>query len=153
MIIEAPAQGTAVEKKEAAPSAVSTEVQPAVFERLHALVRKGYAANIGTETGTERIVLRHLGKAPDLVLHPNGLVEEHDGRRPMHKRHLNELTPIGADSDSDHLRFMRFLETVPKASLRDRTRPWRHKFVYFPLALFALWMACLAITALILEGG
>lgn len=125
--------------------------RPAVFERLHALVRKGYVAEIGTATGTEIIVLRHLGKAPDLVLRSNGVVEGHDGRRPWHKRTIDAPAAIGADGDAEHLRFMKFLDTVPPPTFRDRTRPWRHKYVYFPAVLVLLWGLCLALTVSIFE--
>ena len=154
MIAEAPAKDVVVKSEggtltgEVLPPAP----QPVAFERLHALVRKGYVANIGAETGTEVIVLRHLGKAPDLILHGNGVVEGFDGRRPWHKRSIDAPPAIAADRDAEHLRFMKFLDTVPKASLRDRTRPWRHKYVYFPAALIVLWAVCIGITAAIMGG-
>ena len=51
------------------------EAAPPVIERLHALVRKGYRPEIGAGAATDRIVLRHPGRAPDLVLHADGTVE------------------------------------------------------------------------------
>jgi hypothetical protein len=120
-----------------------------VLDRLHALVRKGYNADIGTKTKTDVIVLRHLGKAPDLVLHPDGSIEGWDGRRPWHKKNIDAPTELAPDKDGE-LRFMKFLDTVPKASLRDRTRPWRKKYVYFPVVLIVVWGICMALTALIL---
>ena len=137
------------EPREPVPAAATVINRPPVFERLHALVRKGYIADIGADAGTESIVLRHLGKAPDLVLHGNGVIEELDARRPLHKRKLEALPRIAADQDADHLRFMRFLDTVPQPSLRDRTRRWRQKYIYFPVVLVIVWGLCFAITATI----
>lgn len=131
---------------------VQMERSSAAFERLHALVRKGYKPEIGTEAGTDIIVLRHLGKAPDLVLHGDGVVEGWEGRRPRHKKRIDAPATIAADKDAEHLRFMKFLETVPKASLRDRTRPWRTKYIYVPAVMIAVWLVCLAFTAIVMGG-
>ena len=125
------------------------ENQLPVFERLHALARKGYKPNIGAKEGDDRIVLRHLGKAPDLILHPNGVIEEFDGRRPRHKRHVQGPGSIPATRDADHLQFMKFLDTVQRPTWFDRTRPWRKKYVYVPTGLLAFWGLCLTFTALI----
>ena len=136
------------------PSEVQTAEQyrraPA-FDRLHALVRKGYVAKIGAEDGTGSIELRHLGKAPDLILHGDGVVEGLDARRPWHKRAIEPPARIEAERDADHLRFMKFLDTVPPASLRDRTRPWRKKYVYIPAVLIAIWTICFLFTALLMN--
>ena len=130
----------------ALPSATVEQNQSARgFERLHALVRKGYAAEIGTGTGTETVVLRHAGKAPDLVLHGDDRIVGLDGWRPLHKRDIDP-PEIAAGRDADDVRFMKFLETVPKPSLRDRTRRWRHKYVYFPAILVVVWGLCLLFT-------
>lgn len=154
MIVEAPAKQPDVVER--GSRAVAGEIlppapQPAAFERLHALVRKGYIAEIGKDTGTDVIVLRHLGKAPDLVLRGNGVVEGLDGRRPWHKKGIEAPPSIAADGDAEQLRFMKFLDGVPRATLRDRTRPWRHKYVYFPAVLFVIWGICMALTALMLS--
>ena len=72
------------DKRRAVVAEVLGPEQPSpVFERLHALVRRGYVANIGTDADTDTVVLRHLGKAPDLVLHGDGVVEGFEGRRPV----------------------------------------------------------------------
>jgi hypothetical protein len=123
-----------------------------VLERLHALVRKGYRPEIGKDTETDVIVLRHLGRAPDLVLHSNGVVEGFPGRRPRFKREIDAPPPFGADQIAEQLRFMRFLDTIPRASLRDRTRRWRHKYIYFPLVFAILLGIHLAFTAIILDS-
>lgn len=119
------------------------------FERLHALSRKGYVADLGTETPSGGIVLRHLGKAPDLLLHPDGMVEEHDGRVPWHKRKVTGPGNIAAREDADQVRFLKFIETVPKPTLRDRTRPWRKKYIYVPIVLLIVWGLSLAFTAML----
>jgi hypothetical protein len=131
---------------------VKVHNQSAPFERLHALVRKGYSAALGTETEDGSIILKHLGKAPDLILRPDGTIVEYDGRRPWHKRHVSSPGRIPAERDADHLQFMKFLETVPKATLRDRTRPWRKKYIYVPALLLIFWGLSLLFTVTI-SGG
>lgn len=123
-----------------------------VLERLHALVRKGYRPEIGKGTETDLVVLRHLGRAPDLVLHSNGVVEGFGGRVPRFKREIAPPPAIGTDQVGEQLRFMRFLDTIPKPSLRDRTRRWRHKYIYFPLVFVILLGIHLAFTAMIVDG-
>ncbi|HEV2078669.1 MAG TPA: hypothetical protein VGR19_02065 [Allosphingosinicella sp.] len=113
-------------------------------------MRKGYRPVIGTEAATDVVVLHHLGSAPDLVLHGDGVVEGWEGRRPRHKRNVAAPAAIAADRDAEHLRFMKFLETVRPPSLRDRTRPWRKKYVYVPVVLIAIWLICFAFTAMLL---
>ena len=132
---------------------VVVQNQSSAFERLHALVRKGYSASLGQESHDGSIVLKHLGRAPDLVLHPDGSIEEHQGRRPRHKRRLPNLGLIPAERDSDHVKFMKFLDTVPKATLRDRTRPWRRKYIYVPALLLIFWGLSLLFTITILTAG
>ena len=123
-----------------------------VLERLHALVRKGYRPEFGKDTETDLIVLRHLGRSPDLVLHSDGTVEGHAGRRPRFKREIDAPEAFGPDRIAEQLRFMRFLDTIPRASLRDRTRRWRHKYIYFPLVFAILLAIHLAFTAIILDS-
>ena len=149
---EAPAVPMVADPATAPPQEiVAQDVQGRGFERLHALVRKGYAADIGTETGTETVVLRHAGKAPDLVLHGDGRIAGLDARRPLHKRNI-EAPEIAAASDADDVKFMKFLETVPRPSLRDRTRRWRHKYVYLPAVLVIVWGLCLLLTMFLLNA-
>ena len=122
-----------------------------VLERLHALVRKGYKPQIGTGRDTDSIVLRHLGKAPDLVLQPDGTVAPLDGRWPRHKRKVPVPRPFAPDQMAERLRFLQFLETVPEASLRDRTRPWRQRFIYLPVVLAFLIFVNLLVTAMVFD--
>jgi hypothetical protein len=137
-----------VQEPETAP-----DLESPVLERLHALVRKGYRAEIGADTATDIIVLRHVGRAPDLVLHSNGELEGHDGRRPRYKRDVEPPPLFAAGKLSEQLRFMKFLDSVPRATLRDRTRRWRHKYIYFPLVMAILLAIHLAFTAIILDDG
>lgn len=128
-------------------------VSPPTLERLHALVRRGYKAELGTSGNPDRLVLRHLGLAPDLVLHSNGDIEGLDARRPRFKRHIEPPAPIGGSTDSDHLRFMRFLDTVPKAGFWHRNRPWRKKYLYLPAVLVVVWFVCVMLTMILAEAS
>ncbi|HEX8514308.1 MAG TPA: hypothetical protein VF688_14525 [Allosphingosinicella sp.] len=124
---------------------------PPVLARLHALVRRGYTAELGAPGNPDRLVLRHLGLAPDLVLHSNGDLEGLDARRPRFKRHIDPPAPIGGGTDSDHLRFMRFLDTVPKATFWHRNRPWRKKYLYLPAVLVVVWFVCVMLTVTVIS--
>jgi hypothetical protein len=128
------------------------EKQGLAFERLHALVRKGYTAEIGEQSDDRSIALRHLGKAPDLRLHADGRIEPLDARIPRHKRRLKAMTTLPAEREADQLAFMRFLDTVPKATLRDRTRPFRRKYFYIPAAVLIFWGLSLMFTVIIANG-
>ena len=123
-----------------------------VLERLHALVRKGYRPEIGKDTDTDVVVLRHLGKAPDLVLHSDGRVEPCGGRWARHKRHIEPPAPFGPVDLAEQLRFMRFLDTVPPVTFWHRNRPWRKKYLYLPAVLVIVWLACVMLTVLIFGG-
>jgi hypothetical protein len=122
-----------------------------VLERLHALVRRGYTAQLGASGNPDRVVLRHLGLAPDLVLHSNGDLEGLDARRPRYKRDIDPPAPIGGVTDADHLRFMRFLDTVPPITFWHRNRPWRKKYLYLPAVLVAVWLGCVMLTVMLFD--
>jgi hypothetical protein len=151
MIAEKP-RGVAVRAEVLRPVAVAETASSPVLERLHALVRRGYTAEIGTPGNPDRVVLRHLGLAPDLLLHADGEVEGLDARRPRYKRDIEPPARIGATADADHLRFMRFLDTVPPATFWHRNRPWRKKYLYLPAALIITWFACVSLTALLFSN-
>ncbi|HEX8307955.1 MAG TPA: hypothetical protein VF645_05995 [Allosphingosinicella sp.] len=121
------------------------------LERLHALVRRGYTAQLGASANPDRVVLRHLGLAPDLVLHANGDIEGLDARRPRYKRDIDPPAPIGGRTDADHLRFMRFLDTVPPITFWHRNRPWRKKYLYLPAVLVVVWLACVMLTVMLFD--
>ena len=128
--------------------------QTYAFERLHALARKGYRPEIGaagTDGADGTIALRHLGKAPDLLLHPDGRIEGLGGRIPRFKRMVHAPT-LPALNDGDQVAFLKFLDTVPKARFRDRTRRWRTRWVYLPATLVALWGVSIGLTALLVDG-
>jgi hypothetical protein len=123
--------------------------QEVAFDRLHALVRKGYKPEIGVESPNGTIALRHLGKAPDLILHGDGRVEPLGGRIPRHKRKVVEIT-VAAETDAHQVEFLKFVEGVPRPTRWDRTRPLRKKYVYLPTALVAVWGICLTFTAIVI---
>ncbi|MGA9581123.1 MAG: hypothetical protein WBR13_04025 [Allosphingosinicella sp.] len=133
---------------------LSVMAEPAaspVLERLHALVRRGYTAELGASGNPDRLVLRHLGLAPDLVLHANGDLEGLDARRPRYKRDIDPPVPIGGSTDADHLRFMRFLDTVLPATFWHRNRPWRKKYLYLPAVLVIVWAICMTLSVIFLD--
>ena len=145
------AQEPLVLTPEALPAAAEPAPPPPAIERLHALVRRGYRPEIGTGTATESIVLRHVGRAPDLVLHADGTVDGHGGRVPRFKKDV-EPPPAFATSLAEQLRFLRVLDSVPKATLWDRTRRFRHKYVYLPIAFAILVAINLLITTIVMSG-
>jgi hypothetical protein len=127
------------------------EKQEVAFERLHALVRKGYRPEIGSDGAGGTIALRHLARAPDLLLHADGRVEGLPGRVPHYKRKV-DAPSIPALRDADQIEFLKFLDNVPRPRLRDRTRRWRTRWVYLPASLMAMWGVSIALTALIVDG-
>ena len=139
----------AVRAESGRPVAFAHPDSSPVLERLHALVRRGYKAELGASGNPDQVVLRHLGLAPDLVLHANGDLEGLDARRPRYKRNIDPPAPIGGASDSDHLRFMRFLDRVPPITFWHRNRPWRKKYLYLPAVLVVVWLVCVMLTMIL----
>ncbi len=127
------------------------EKQELAFDRLHALVRKGYKPEIGTEGAGGTITLRHLARAPDLLLHADGRIDGLPGRVPHYKRKV-PAPAIPALREADQIEFLKFLDTVPRTRLRDRTRRWRTRWVYLPATLVVLWGLSITLTALIVDG-
>ena len=127
------------------------EQQELAFDRLHALARKGYRPEIGSEDAGGTIKLRHVAKAPDLLLHADGRIEGLPGRVPHYKRKV-DAPFIPAQRQSDQIEFLKFLDAVPKATLRDRTRRWRTRWVYLPASLVAFWGISITLTAIIVGG-
>lgn len=131
-----------------------TGIEGHAFERLHALVRKGYKPELGSDDASGSIRLTHVAAAtPDLILHENGVIEPVVDRIPRHKRRLPTLPTMGAASDADQVAFLRFVEKIPKATLRDRTRRWRTKWVYGPLFLIVICGLALLFTSIIIDGS
>ena len=131
------------------PVVEPSELNNPVLERLHALVRRGYRPELGKEPGSDRIVLRHLGRAHDLVLHSDGTLAPLETRVPRHKSRVPFPATFAADDVGEQLRFMRYIDALPRATLRDRTRPWRHKYIYLPIVLTIVVLLHLAFTAMI----
>lgn len=127
------------------------EKQDLAFERLHALARKGYRPEIGAPDAGGTIALRHLAKAPDLLLHADGKIEGLPGRVPRYKRKV-DAPLLPAVREADQIEFLKFLDTVPKARLRDRTRRWRTRWVYLPASMVVLWGISITLTAVIVGG-
>lgn len=149
-LLHPPRTAAAIDPSVPAPSGpVATNP---VLERLHELVRRGYRAELGQGSGGDTIRLRHLGKAHDLVLYSDGRVEPASGRIPRHKRQVPVPAAFAPDDVAEQLRFVRYLDALPRPSLRDRTRPWRHKYVYLPVVLVILAGIHLAFTAMLLSG-
>ena len=130
---------------------VQDDMTSPVLQRLHALVRKGYRPEIGSAAANDSIVLRHRGRAPDLLLHSDGMVEGLGGRVPLYKRNVEAPEPFRANPLMEELRFIKFLDSVKRPTLRDRTRWFRHRFVYVPLVLAIFMGLQLAFIALIVE--
>jgi hypothetical protein len=124
--------------------------QHVAFERLHDLARKGYRPEIGTPDAGGTIALRHIAKAPDLLLHPDGRLEGLPGRVPRYKRKV-DAPSLPAVREADQIEFLKFLDTVPKATFRDRTRRWRTRWVYLPATLIVLWGLSITLTALLVN--
>jgi len=123
-----------------------------VLERLHALVRKGYRPELGKGEGSDLIVLRHAGKSPDLVLRGDGTVEGFDGRRPRYKASIDAPPAFLPGEVAEDLRFMKFIDGVRRASLWDRTRRWRQKYIYLPVVFGVLVALHLAFSAMIYDS-
>jgi hypothetical protein len=47
---------------------------------------------------------------------------------------------------------MRFLDTVPPVTFGHRDRPWRKKYLYLPVVLIIVWLACVMATVLLFGG-
>jgi hypothetical protein len=121
-----------------------------VLERLHALIRRGYTAELGASGNPDRLVLRHLGLAPDLVLHASGDLEGLDARRPRYKR---DIDPSGPDRRR-HRGRPSALHALPRPPVTfwHRNRPWRKKYLYLPAVLVMVWLACVMLTVMIFGG-
>lgn len=87
------------------------------FERLYALVKKGYRPNLEQDF-YGAIWLEHPSKRckhPLLFLYPSGLVVS-SGKSDDFRFHRDE---------EDEPEFQKFLRTIPQPTLWDRTRAWR----------------------------
>jgi hypothetical protein len=123
--------------KEATIEAANTRT----FERLYALVKKGYRPDL-EETFAGAIWLRHPSKRckhPRLYLYPSGLV----------------VSPGSSDDfrfyreDEDEARFQKFLRSVPTPTLWDRTRDWRTNVAAWGIILAVCGGSTLFISAVL----
>ena len=111
------------------------EREECAFERLHALARKGYVAQIGAEPAAGGILLHHPGDGPDLVLHPDGTLETPGGQA-LHRDPTEEPGCILARDELDQRKFARFLERLPPPG-KKRGR-WRKRFLTL-IFLLMVW--------------
>ena len=92
----------------------------AAFVRLHALVRKGYRANLGVKDDTGFIRLDHpcgaSAGAPSLILCSDGRIIGSDNVRPLND---GEGDPdcIYVDSEADFRLFQSFLNGIPAPTM------------------------------------
>ena len=120
------------------------------FDRLRALARRGYVADMEVEGPGGGILLRHAA-APDIVLFPDGTVESIDRSR---RKRVTSLTGdlIPAENASDERRFARFLERLPDGGKRSQPpKRWRKRFVVMAM-LVAVWLVSLFLTIVIVNG-
>ncbi len=91
--------------------------QDAAFVRLHALVQKGYRAELGVKSDTRFIGLEHPrgvdGGAPSLTLCPDGLIMGIDNIHPLN-RGEGDPNCVYASSAEDWLLFQSFLSELPE---------------------------------------
>lgn len=87
------------------------------FVRLHALIRKGYQADLGVQSETGFIRLEHprgaAAGAPCLVLYSDGLIHGVDNTQALNSRE-GDPDCIYASDEADWQVFHCFLEKVPK---------------------------------------
>lgn len=124
--------------QEAAIEAANTKT----FERLYALVKKGYRPDL-EQNFPGAIWLNHPSKRckhPLLFLYPSGLV----------------VSPGSSDEfrfyrdDEDEPKFQKFLRSVPTPTLWDRTRAWRTNVAAWGI-IAAVWGASALLTSVVLH--
>ncbi|MGZ8282786.1 MAG: hypothetical protein ACXWUN_07520 [Allosphingosinicella sp.] len=96
------------------------------FQRLHALVRGGYKARLGTQTVDSAIDLDPRGKAPPLRLFPDGSIRVLDKKMPVHAEGPDRFT-IEAEDETSYRRLAAMIEDL---RLRRRGR-WRRRLFPF----------------------
>ncbi len=89
------------------------------FVRLHALVRRGYHADLGVQNDAGLIQLEHprgaRAGAPRLVLHPDGLIHGVDNTLALNNRE-GDPDCIYASDEADWQLFNSFVEGIPQPS-------------------------------------
>lgn len=93
------------------------QTEAASFVRLHALVRKGYRADLGVQSDTGFIRLEHprgaAAGAPSLVLHSDGLIHGIDNVQALNSRE-GDPDCIYASDEADWELFQSFVKGVPE---------------------------------------
>jgi hypothetical protein len=94
--------------------------EEAAFVRLHALVRKGYRADLGATVDPRIIRLKHprgaSAGAPSLLLCPDGRLIGTDNVRPLNDRH-HDPDCIYVDSEVDDRLFQKFVNSIPAPTI------------------------------------
>ena len=117
-------------KENPLPQLRPEQIEAAPFVRLHALVQKGYHANLGVTRDTNQIALEHprgaSAGAPDLILKPDGVIVGINNERPINSS-AGSPGSIGVSSEADWQLFKSFVDSVPEPTLRqafDKTTIW-----------------------------
>ncbi len=123
------------------------------FVRLHALIHKGYQPDLGVQSDTGFIGLKHprgaAAGAPCLVLHPDGLIRGVDNTKALNSRE-GDPDCIYASDEADWQLFNYFLEKVPQATIWqtfDITPIWKVK------VLTTIILAVLVFTIIFVQVG
>ena len=133
-----PAQGEALagEQRPVAgprhsPPPLPAIADPAGFERLRALVQRGYAVDLDRAGPGGGLLLNHSG-GPALLLMPDGTVESLQRSRAGEPR----AQTIGVGTEADRRLFANFLERL--APGRAKPRRWR-KRLFVTVLILAVW--------------
>ena len=121
------------------------DVPPIAFNRLHALVDRGYQPELGRGSDVNAIWLKHPGQEPTLILYPRGYligpssISLSDKRSPRRKFREVALEP------EDDAGFWRFIATVREPTLWESTAEWRAWLIAYSILygvpLLLIWLA------------
>ena len=113
------------------------------FERLRALVQRGYAIDSGSSAGPGDGLLLHHPAAASLLMMPDGTIESLDPGRTAGLR----AQTIGAATEADRRLFANFLNRLGPGR-GQRPRRWR-KRLFVGLLILAVWFLSIMLTAMI----
>jgi hypothetical protein len=123
---------------------VPKHTEQAAFVRLHALVRKGYRADLGVQSDTDFIRLEHprgtVAGAPSLVLHPDGLIHGIDNTLPLNTGG-GDPDCIYANDKADWEMFNSFVKGLPEPTVLQA------------LSTMTIWEVKMLITIYLIVGG
>jgi hypothetical protein len=102
------------------------------LRRLHRLVRKGYAADLGRNEVEDAIFLDHLAGGPPLILYGSGLLVAVNESHVLDPADRDNPCSIGNRGKADALLFDQFLATVREPSQWERARPDFTKYILTP---------------------